>query len=403
LWQQLAASRDFSSGFRPNRDYRDLSLYSRTSIKGTSVLLAHDDRPFGAEGFYGNYNSWERTRTWFASARQRIGSRTDASFTFRRHTDLFVLYRDRPQAFTNRHASESMQAAVRRREPLAQTVTAYYGAEVLRESIDSNNLGRHSRARGAVYGAVDWRALRRFSFTAGLREELYGALNSQLSPTISAGAWLNERWKLRASAGRAFRLPTYTDLYYHDPANLGSPDLRPERAWSCEAGVDWHGRYARADFTVFHRREENGIDYVRRSPSEIWRATNVQRLRFTGVEAAVRTRWGMDVSYTGLRGAQSALAGVESRYVFNYPSHAAVAAWHGIAHGWAARTRIGLIQRRARAAYAVWDLYGARASGRLRPFVQFTNLADVRYEEVLGVAMPGRAVLGGFEIRLAGR
>ena len=37
-----------------------------------------------------------------------------------------------------------------------------------------------------------------------------------------------------------------------------------------------------------HRgREQDGIDYVRSSPTDIWRATNFQRLNFTGVEAAV--------------------------------------------------------------------------------------------------------------------
>jgi iron complex outermembrane receptor protein len=280
-------------------------------------------------------------------------------------------------------------------------VTIYWGLEGLREAVDSNNLGRHSRARGAAYGAIDWRALRIFSFTAGLRQEVYGALSSQLSPTFSAGVWLSERWKLRGNVSRAFRLPTYTDLYYHDPANIGSPDLQPERAWSYEGGADWNpAGSVRAAVTVFHRREENGIDYVRLSAADIWRATNIHRLRFTGVEAQVRTRWGADVSYTGLHGAQEALAGLQSRYVFNYPAHAAVAGWHGALRGWAARTRLGVMQRHSRDAYAVWDVYGARARGRIRPFIQFTNLTDVRYEEVLGVVMPGRAVLGGLELRV---
>lgn len=402
VWQQFAAAREFSSGFRPDRDYRDLSLSSQTSFKRTRVLLAHDDRPFGADQFYGNYNSWERTKTWFASVQQQIDQKTDVSFAYRRHTDLFVLYRDRPQVFTNRHASDGLQASLRRREPLGGPVTLYYGVEGLRESIDSNNLGQHDRARGAAYAALDWRALRVFSFTAGLREEVYGSLSSQLSPTFSAGVWLSERWKLRGNVSRAFRVPTYTDLYYHDPASLGSPDLKPERAWGYEGGVDWNpaGRI-RATATLFHRREENGIDYVRpRSSLDIWRATNIQNLRFTGIEASVRTRWGLDLSYTGLRGAQRALPGLESRYVFNYPVHAAVVGWYGMFRGWAARTRIGVTNRRARDAYAVWDLYASRSRGRIRPFLQFTNLSDARYEEILGVVMPGRAAMAGFELRV---
>jgi hypothetical protein len=34
----------------------------------------------------------------------------------------------------------------------------------------------------------------------------------------------------------------------------------------------------------------------------------------------------------------------------------------------------------------------------VRPFLQFTNLTDTVYQEVLGVAMPRRGVVGGVEI-----
>ena len=109
-----------------------------------------------------------------------------------------------------------------------------------RDSINSTNLGNHSRGRGAGYAALDIRALKRFSFSFGGREELYAGFGSQFSPTAAAGVWLHERVKLRASASRAFRIPTYTDLYYSDPRTLGNPNLKPESAWSYEAGLDWN-------------------------------------------------------------------------------------------------------------------------------------------------------------------
>jgi iron complex outermembrane receptor protein len=412
IGQQLAFARDFSSGFIPNRDYRNLSLASTTHFISAAgegaVVLAHNDRPFGAEQFYGNFNSWERTKTWFASARHSLGRKTDASFAFRRHTDLFVLYRDRPQVFTNRHAVESFQAAVRRREELGANARLHYGVEGYRDSIVSNNLGRHDRARGAGYAALDVRALRRFSFSAGLRDEVFGSGNHEFSPTLSAGVWLAPAWKLRGSVSRAFRLPTYTDLYYHDPANLGSPDLRPERAWTYEAGIDWNrGGRIRADATVFQRRERDGIDYIRRSPADIWRATNFQQLRFTGVEAAVTIAPSgaqeLGFSYTGLRGAQDALDGVLSKYVFNYPVHQGVVSWRAALRGGiVARTRVGVVQRFSRDAYALWDIYGASTRGRFRPFVQVTNLTGTNYEEIPGVVMPGRAFLAGIEVVVFG-
>jgi iron complex outermembrane receptor protein len=408
LTQQFLFSRDFSSGFLPDRDYRNLSLASNSHLLTpwgpAHVLLAHSDRPFGADNFYGNFNSWERTKNWLASLRQGLGKDTEASFAFRRHTDLFVLYRDRPEVFTNRHAVEGYQGALRRHEEVSQNTKLHYGAEGYRDAIVSNNLGTHSRWRGAGYAALDVRAVRRFSFSLGAREEIYGSLAGQFSPTVSGGAWLSEHLKLRASASRAFRLPSYTDLYYHDPANQGSPELRPEEAWSYEGGLDWNmaGRL-RGDVTIFHRRETNGIDYVRYSPTDIWRAVNIQRLHFTGIEASVGVPAGrsqrLDFQYTGLHGTQSALASLVSRYVFNYPTHSAVASWQGfLPGGLVGRAQFGARQRFAQDAYALIDVYLARRKGRLRPFLQFTNLANKFYQEISGVPMPGRAVVGGIEI-----
>lgn len=404
--QQFAASRDFSSGFQPNRDYRNLSLASTsrlsTALGTTAVFLGHSDRPFGADNFYGNFPSWERTRTWFASLKQDLGEKTQVAFAFRRHSDLFVLYRDRPEVFTNRHAVESYQGTLRRREDLTANMRLFYGAEFLTDSIESNNLGRHARNNEAGYISFDARALRRFSFTAGLRDEVHGSLHHELSPTVSGGAWLSQHLKLRASASRAFRLPTYTDLYYHDPANIGSPNLRPETAWSCDGGLDWNaGGRIRGDLTVFHRFEHDVIDYVRNTPSDIWRATNFQRLQFTGVEASAGVRAGqtqmIDFRYTGLRGVNELPVGVQTKYVFNYPTHSGIVSWQGSTHGFIARTRVGALQRVQRNPYGLWDVYLARGAGKVNPFVQLANITSTRYEEVPGVAMPGRSMVVGLQ------
>lgn len=407
-WSEyLTFSRDFSSGFIKDRDYRNLSLASRaqleTPLGATSIVLAHSDRPFGADQFYGNFNSWERTKTWFAAAHQALGKQTEVSFAYRRHTDLFVLYRDRPSIYTNRHIVGSYQAAFRRWEPLGRNAKLHYGVEGLHDAIDSNNLGSHRRARGAAYMAWDVRALNRFSFTLGAREEVYGVLNSQFSPTAAAGIWLSSHFKLRASLSRAFRLPSFTDLYYHDPATRGSPDLRPESAWSYEGGLDFNsGGRLRGKITVFQRREHNGIDYVRFAPAQRWQATNLQRLRFTGIEASLTTivarKHRIQFAYTGLDGAQAAFSGIESRYVFNYPRHSGVVSWEAVLPGgWVARSRLGVIKRLARSPYGVWDTYLTYQRGRLHPFLQLTNLTGTSYQEIPGVPMPGRGIMGGIE------
>jgi iron complex outermembrane receptor protein len=252
--------------------------------------------------------------------------------------------------------------------------------------------------------SLDLRALRRFSLSIGARQEWYTEGESQFSPTVSGGFWLSPEWKLRASLSRAFRLPTYTDLYYSDPANQGNPNLRPESAWNYEGGVEWFRGRWRAEATLFHRRERDGIDYVRDSPTARWQATNFQRLRFTGVETSLEARIGsaqwIDVRYTGLRGAREAVAGQLSKYVFNFPEHQGAIGWQAsLPGGWFARSRLTVLDRLGRDPYALWD---AGVSWRRRawtPFLQLTNLTGSRYEEIQGVVMPGRGVVGGIEWR----
>jgi hypothetical protein len=134
---------------------------------------------------------------------------------------------------------------------------------------------------------------------------------------------------------------------------------------------------------------------------------NVDRLNFTGVETSVAFRLHdsvLDLSYSALHGSGQPANDLQSRYAFNYPSHSATAGWTGTLPGHiAARTRVGAMQRLGQNAYAVWDLYAARSIGYVRPFLQLTNLTNTDYQEITGVVMPNRMVLGGVELAWRGK
>ncbi len=411
LSEQLTFSRDFSSGFIPDRDYRNLQFASTTRLSTgwgfTDITLAYMDHPFGAGQFYGPYPSWEDTKTWWAGVQQALGKKTTASFAYRRHSDLYVLFRDDPALYTNHHHDESEQAALRRSENPAAGVTVSYGAEALHESIVSNNLGTHARSRAAAYGAVDFRALKRFSLSLSAREEVYRAISGEFSPTVAGGVWISPALKFRASASRAFRVPTYTDLYYSDPDNFGNPHLLPEHAWTYEGGLDWtpssrvHGAV-----TVFERRERNGIDYYSTSPNGPWQALNIDNLDFTGVESSLRFTPGrgqtLDFRYTWLLGTQDTVPIGFTKYTFNYPTDSGVVAWTGDFKSVLCRTRIGVLNRRSQPGpYALWDFYAGLSRGTLHPFFQISNITSTSYQEIQGVQMPGRTVIGGVEWVLA--
>ena len=111
----------------------------------------------------------------------------------------------------------------------------------------------------------------------------------------------------------------------------------------------------------------------------------------------------VDLRYTALRGNRETPVGVKTKYVFNYPSHSAVAAWQGSFKSFLARTRVGALARVERPPYGLWDLYMARASGAWNPFFQIANVTSTHYEEIPGVAIPGRSIVIGFEYILRRR
>jgi vitamin B12 transporter len=407
----LSGARDFSTGFIADRDYRSESVASETGLTSaigqSDLLLAVSDRAFGADQFYGAYPSYERTKGWFAGLTQSFAEKTSLAVAYRRHTDEFVLFRANPALYENNHIDESWQAVLRRKDTLGKHTTLLYGLDNNLDQINSNSLGQHGRNRSAGYADVDLRS-RRASFSAGLREEVIGGYGVVSSPGFSGAVEVAKNLRVSGSAGYGFRLPTYVDKYYNDPTTIANPNLKPESAWSYDGGLTW---FARPTVTIsatgFTSRQSNAIDYVRSGGTGPYQAQNLTRVDLTGAELSLQTQLTstqkLRLSYTGLTGAQGALAGLQSRYLFNYPTSNANAEWIASFKQTDLRMRVAAAQRYQRTAYATLDLSAARSTGRVRPYLQMTNLTNTGYQEISGIRMQGRAFVGGVQFVLRAR
>ena len=186
----LSGARDFSTGFIADRDYRSESVASETGLDSavgrSDVLLASSDRAFGADQFYGNYPSYERTKGWFAALTQSFAEKTSLAVAYRRHSDEFVLFRANPALYENNHIDSSWQATLRRKDTVGQHADFFYGLDNNTDQINSSSLGKHGRNRGAGYLDVDLHG-RRATFSAGLREEVIGGYGLVSSPGFSGG------------------------------------------------------------------------------------------------------------------------------------------------------------------------------------------------------------------------
>lgn len=426
---RVTADRNFSIGFMADRDYRneDASAedWSGTRLGLTDLLFASSDRAFGANQFYGDYPSWERTKGWFVSARQELGSRTVAAFGYRRHTDEYVLFRDDPAIYENNHIDGSWQASLRHTISLPAGSVILMGLEADGDSIRSNNLGIHARNRGAGYLDLDLRpAKKRWNLSVGAREEIFsGGAQGVLSPQLAGSFRLTDKLKLRASGGYGFRIPTYTDLYYSDPTTLGNPNLKPESAWSGEAGADWvPSSRVTLSFSGFYSHQHDTIDYLQSATlpnaylpasceingvqvANIWCASNLSGLRFAGAESTLA--WipaksqTVRIAWTGLHGAQSALHGLQSEYVFNYPVENVHVTWTSeLGHAFVLTNAVQIAQRYQQTVYPVWNATLTHGRGKLRQYLRLGNLSNTGYQEISGVNMPPRSITGGLVLQL---
>jgi iron complex outermembrane receptor protein len=410
----IGGGREFSDGFMYDRGYRSEEGSSETrfhSVAGDSdVLLGGSDRSFGANQFYGNFNSWERTKEWFAGVNQQIDPRSEAVLAYRRHSDLFVLLANDPAYYKNQYDDYSWQGEVRRSNDLPWKGAAiYYGLDANADEIKSTNLGDHGRNRGAGYADFELKGKRWGTVSGGVRQEIFSGGIAVTTPSVAASLWVAKKVKLRASVERGFRLPTYVDLYYSDPSTVGNPNLKPESAWNVDGGADWYkSDRLTLTLTAFHSIQTDAIDYVRADASVPWQAENLNGVRFTGVDAGVdwRPRGGQElrVGLTTLEGSQSALNGLQSEYVFNYPVQNAVAEWIGQwKNGLLLRNRVRVVNWFGRGVAPVWDASAVYDKGRVQPYVQMTNLSNTGYQEIVGVQMQGRSFVGGVQVVLGRR
>jgi iron complex outermembrane receptor protein len=419
---RVTAERNFSTGFMTDRDYRNedssAETWVGTRLGVTDLLFAVSDRSFGANQFYGDYPSWERTKGWFGGVRQDLGSRTEAAFAYRRHTDEFVLFRDDPAIYENNHIDGSWQGSLRRTENWPAGTLLLMGLEADGDSINSNNLGLHARNRGAGYVDVDLRpAKKRWSLSVGAREEIFsGGAQAVFSPELAGSFRVASSLKLRATGGYGFRIPTYTDLYYSDPSTLGNANLKPESAWTGDGGADWTpSAKVTVSATGFYSQQHDTIDYVKSAtpnpylppncPANTWCADNLNGLHFAGVETSFtwipKKSQTVRIEWTALHGAQTALRGLESEYVFNYPVENIHASWTwAMGHDIVLTNAVQLAQRYQQTVYPVWNATLTRDDWKVRPYLRLMNASNTGYQEITGVNMPPRTIMGGIAVQV---
>ncbi|MFH0730995.1 MAG: TonB-dependent receptor [Pseudomonadota bacterium] len=132
----------------------------------------------------------------------------------------------------------------------------------------STQYGEHHRNDYALFLELKKTVFDRLTATVGVREQFIDGESGtadydRFLPSFGLNCKLTEKISLFANAGKAFRAPTFNNLYYQSSFMVGNPDLEPEQGWTYEAGIKADTGRFRLRLAAFFMAYEDKIEVDR--------------------------------------------------------------------------------------------------------------------------------------------
>jgi len=412
----LSYSQRKSDGYRENTDFdiKTFTLNTSFSIGKNDVELiaCHLDKKFGANSFYSSNfpNQWEHTKTTFLSAQSQIFSgrfKLTPKLYFRKNVDDFLLDRDNPEFYFNHHTTDSFGGEF---ESLFQWKlgTTVLGTEFRADRIESNNLGSHSREYGGLFLEQQIHRNPKFTFAPAVFCHWYSDWGWDVLPGFNIGFKPGRNFHFYGSVSKGFRIPTFTELYYQSPANIGNQQLKPEKSWTYETGCKWKSNLFEGNISVFTRSGKNLIDWTRLNSANPWQAENITSLQTDGFELDFwfyPKKWKSQIPITKVKtnftylNSNRKTTNYESKYVLDYLRYQLnLILEHELF--WKIQ-QTWLIRYKKRIEYTDVMLLDSKIFfnlSKVNIFLEGTNLLNKEYEDFGYVPLPKRWIRVGVEI-----
>ena len=115
----------------------------------------------------------------------------------------------------------------------------------------------------AFYFQDIWQVTDDVTLTLGARHDNYSDFGSTTNPRMALVWGFAEKWNLKALYGKAFRAPTFEELYNaNNPAVVGNTDLDPETITTYEVSINNAYKDASASITYFNNQFDEKIQNV---------------------------------------------------------------------------------------------------------------------------------------------
>ncbi len=445
-----------------NTDFYSLKdfihLQYKTPKFPVDLQAGYHQKEFGANSFYTAKYPWqyEKTHGYFATLSTHFGKKISLkpSVSYKLFYDEFQLFRESVYHYSNGyfiHELDTAQYAPEIYYPghnYHKTANWSAGISVTAKSkageinmhagwkndrIWSNQLGEnltspivvnerivYSRYDSRTYGEISINQVKKIK-----KVKIGGGVNILLSNDYDTqwdrGFFINYSHKHSAqyiSITSASRLPSFTDLYYSGPENIGNPGLQPETAVTYETGTKWLYPNMQFSISTFYRDARHTIDWIKYAVDDPWQTQNLTRLKNWGVEGFFTRKFQekffekISLSYAYLYIQKDDNQTFISKYVLDYLKHKlnidlrhrfffdSHLQWSGIY-----KNRNGQYLNYIDGEYRLFDyqdyfltnLKWTKQTGKTRLGLSVENLFDIQYNDLSYVKMPGRWII--FELQ----
>lgn len=455
----FSVSKTASAGYKENTDFDIENIYySGNQYFDNSTLniqAGYTDKAFGANSFYTPVfpNQYEENKTAFANIRYQ--THKDVKMTYaaywRMNYDKFELFRDNPASWyqgANYHRNNTYGVSINSSFNALGGI-ASLGTEWNNELIISNKLGdslkepkrikesfdkyytNGSQRKNISIFAEQQYVLGKFNFVAGVMSNYNTVFGWNIYPGVDFGYSINKNLKIVSSANFSGRLPSFTELYYIGPTNLGNSNLSVEKAFTYETGIKYISAIMMLQSTVFRRLGSNIIDWVKQNPNDLWQPQNITNVNATGFEISGMLKLkDLDRKIPSINNIRFNYAYTQldknsgnfiSKYALDYLIHNFnISIEHNIYKNIKASWQFQY--RKRNGSYIPYDseqglwlapenykaiyLFNAKLfynNKKLNIFAEGNNLLNIKYQDIENVELPGIWIKAGISVKIESR
>ncbi len=436
LNQQLAFSHFNGNGYRYNTAYNSNRMLYQNQIKASdkaSINLTGGfvSNGFGANGYYAapaDIESKETVKTAIGIVDAQIDFNKvwtlKPRLSYRFNKDDYIFVRQKPEVYRNIHQTNVWDLELNN---IFHTKIGTFGLglEWRQDNISSARLGNNMRDNFGVFAEYHFEYKNIATINAGAYINYNSVYGWNVFPGIDAGLNITKHLRAYTSFGTGQRIPTYTDLFYKGPANIGNPNLKPEQMLQPELGLRYSSIMLSANAAYFYRHGSNFIDWARTDTTQPWQPENYNILNTHGFTLATNFRFipeekyanfqaQLGISYTYLSPKADVATDengntVLSKYTINSLKHQFISSLNLNFFNKVNLSLNGRYNQRFNAAnvsgftlssYFILDAKLAYSAKHWSVYLAASNLLDVQYIESGLAPLPGRWMNVGFRLSL---